>query len=327
MEYPQRKERRKRNLEQSKARTVRNRKIVSLALILLGVLIIYHPVKNLAISKMIRYETAQWKVLEENIPIDAVCIREEIEITASEDGVFEPVILEGEKVAAGKTIGYIKTQAATANADSIKVAIKAPRAGLVSYKPDGLEEVLKPNLLDELDIDKVSALLTEQKDEASAFPKVERGKPICKIVDNLINPFLYIQCDDSFVKEIKSGQAMSVRFPNGITSRIIVREIKKSDTQSVVLAEVFDAPDLKLEKRHVDLELIIKSYEGVAVLKDALVTNIGEKGVFIPRKGVCQWIKVELKGDVGGEAVVTGLDAGSQYIVNPSLVHQGQRIK
>lgn len=52
----------------------------------------------------------------------------------------------------------------------------------------------------------------------------------------------------------------------------------------------------------------------------------GEDGVFVARKGRCKWVKVEIMGQVDGEVVVSGLDQGSQYIVNTSLVRPDQRI-
>lgn len=325
MEHPRKKNRRKTNLNQKKRQNIL-KKLVMIALLVLGALMIYHPIKNFAVSKMVRYETAQWKVLEESTPEEAVVIREETLIVAPQDGVFESIVVEGEKVAAGRTIGYVRTQAATEKADSIKIPVKATRAGLISYRPDGLEDVLKPDLLKNLDIDKISALLAERQEPAFTFPKVERGKAICKIVDNLTNPFLYIQYSESADGSIEKGQEMTVRFPNGITTGIIVRDVKKGDDQFVSLAEVFDAPDLDLENRFVPVNVISHHYEGVVISTEALVKESGENGVFVSKKGVCKWIKVEVKGYVGKEAVVSGLDAGSQYIVNASLVHQGQRI-
>lgn len=326
MEHPQRKIRRKTNLHRKKGQNT-IKKLVIIVLLVLGALIIYHPIKNLAVNKMIRYETAQWKVLEQSTPEEAVVIREETLIVAPEDGVFEPIVLEGEKVAVGRTIGYVKTQAATDKVDSIKVPVKASKAGLVSYHPDGLEDVLKPDLLNNLDIDKISALLAEKQEALFTFPKVEKGKAMCKILDNLINPFLYIQySNETAGAAIEKGQEMTVRFPDGITTGVIVRDAKKGNNQFVIMAEVFDAPDLDLEKRFIPINLISNNYEGVVISAKALVKENGEDGVFVSKKGVCKWIKVEVIGYVGEEAVVSGLDAGSQYIVNYSLVHQGQRI-
>ncbi|MEL7567783.1 MAG: HlyD family efflux transporter periplasmic adaptor subunit [Dehalobacterium sp.] len=325
MEHPPRKNRSKINLDHKKGQNTK-KKLLVIGFLVLGALLIYHPIKNFALSKMIRYETAQWKVLEQSVPEEAVMIRAEKLIAAPADGEFEPIVLEGEKVAVGRTIGYVKTRAGTDKVDSVKVPVKASMAGLVSYHPDGLEDILKPDLLNSLDLDKISDLLADKKETSFNSSQVEGGKAFCKIVDNLINPFLYLQYSNEAVGTIEKGQEMTVRFTDAITSRVIIRDVKKGNNQFVILAEVLGAPDLDLEKRFVQVNVISHHYEGVTVLAEALVKENGQDGVFVSKKGVCTWIKVEVKGYVGTEAVVTGLDVGSQYIVNSSLVHEGQRI-
>jgi len=325
MEHPPKKNRSKINLDRKKGQNTKKKLLVFLLLVL-GALMIYNPIKNFAVSKMIRYETAQWKVLEQSAPEVVVMVREEKLIAAPADGEFEPIVLEGEKVAVGRTIGYVKTRAATDKVDSVKIQVKAPMAGLVSYHPDGLEDILKPDLLNSLDIEKISDLLTEKKETAFNYTQVEEGKAFCKIVDNLVNPFLYMQYSYEAVGTIEKGQEMLIRFPDGITTRATIRDVKKGKNKLVIMAEVLGAPDLDMEKRFITVDVISDHYEGVVIATEALVKEDGEDGVFISKKGICTWIKVEVKGYVGEEAVVTGLDVGSQYIVNSSLVHRGQRI-
>lgn len=326
MERPRRKTKRKTNLDPKKGQAIK-KKLMMVMLFILGALMIYHPIKNFAVSKMVKYGTAEWKVLGQCVSEEGVLIRDETLIAAPADGEFEPVVAEGEKVAVGRTIGYVKTQAATANADLIKVPVKAPSAGLVSYHPDGLEDLLEPEMLNKLDLDKIAELLAEKKDAAVTFPKAESGRPICKIVDNLLNPYLYIQCELGTAGiALEKGQEMTVQFSDQITRKIVVRDVKKNGDQWVLMAEVFNAPDVDLKNRFVSVNVISDFYEGVAVSKEALVQEKGENGLYISKKGVCQWVKVEVAGYVGEEAVISGLDVGSQYIINPSLVRPGQRI-
>ncbi|MGI6686027.1 MAG: HlyD family efflux transporter periplasmic adaptor subunit [Bacillota bacterium] len=325
MPHPRRKTKRNPIRDKNNGHNIK-RKLFLVAIFIIGALILYQPIKNLAVSKLIQYGTAQWKVLDNSIANEAAIIRDETVITAPAQGLFEPLVNEGEKVAAGKTIGYLKTQGATDKADFIKLPVKAPRAGLVSFHPDGLEEILKPDLLNDLDIDKISALLEERQASVSRFPQVERGKPVCKIVDNLINPYLYIQCPSTSLCTLEKGQVMKVRFPDGTAAEIRLYDVKKRNDQYVFIAEIFNAPDFDLKNRFIPINVAAETFEGITVLKEALVKRNGEDGIYVPRKGICKWVKVEVKGCVGEEAVISGLDAGAQYIINPSLVHEGQRI-
>jgi putative membrane fusion protein len=325
MPRPRRNTKRNTLRKKTKGQIIR-KKILIILLLVLAAGIMYHPIKNLAVSKLIQYGTAQWKVLEQSVVGEGVIIRDETIIPAPVGGVFEPLVSEGEKVAAGRIIGYIKTQGATEEGELTKVPVQAPKAGLVSFHPDGLEEVLKPNLLGDLDWDKVSALFQENRAPVAGFPKAEKGKPICKIVDNLLNPYLFIQCPQDTLAGVEKGQEMKVRLSDKVATKTIIHEVKKSKEHNILLAEVFDAPDSDLESRFVPVQVISHVYEGVTILKEALVRINGEEGIYVPRKGICKWVKVEVKGCVGEEAVVSGLDAGTEYIINSSLVCQGQRL-
>ncbi|MGI6677541.1 MAG: HlyD family efflux transporter periplasmic adaptor subunit [Dehalobacterium sp.] len=301
--------------------------LLALIFILVAIFFLYQPLKNFAVNKMVRFGTAEWKVLEQVRQEEAVIIREETVITASTDGTFETVAAEGDKVAVGQIIGYIKTRGAAADKDSLQIPVKAPKAGVLSYQTDGLEEVLKPDLLNHLHIDKISSLLSQQQEETVHFPQTAQGKSLCKIVDNLINPYLYIATSSSdTVHSIKKGDTIKVRFANGMMSQALVREVKESDHQSVILVRISNGPDLDIKTRHLPVELITDFYEGVTILKDALVQVNDETGVFVFRHRLCRWKKVEVLGTIGDEVVVSGLDIGEEYIINPSLIREGQRL-
>ncbi len=307
-----------------KSRSTKN-KLLLIVLLLIVIFLAFTPVKNLVISKLIKYDTAQWELLEEKIPVQAVVIRDETLVTAPADGKYEAVVPEGEKVAHGRVIGYIQTQSSTTTVDEVKIPVKASRAGMISYHPDGLEGILKPDLLNNLDIDKISTLLQDKKETTPDFQKLEKGKPLCKIIDNLDNPFVYVQ-NFSGLSTIKKGEIMSVQFPNGFKKRIVIQDIKKSSTKSVLMAEILDAPDLSLKNRFISVDLIPRSYEGIVISKTSLVEKNNRPGVLIPREGIAKWVEVQVKDDVENRVIVSGLDVGSQYILNPSLVKEGQRI-
>ncbi|ATW24949.1 HlyD family efflux transporter periplasmic adaptor subunit [Candidatus Formimonas warabiya] len=322
---PKAKTRKPATMPKREGRTVKN-KVLVLVLLVFGLWLVYHPVKNMVVTKMVKYGTAEWKVLEQSEPVAAALIRDETVVAAPADGTFEPAVPEGEKVAVGRVIGYVQTQAATSSSDLVKIAVKAPRAGLVSYHPDDLEGVLKPDMLDKLDIEKISQLLADKQGGVSAPPKAERGKPLLKIVDNLANPYVYLPYPAGLTPVPVKGKSMTVKFSDGIKTEIVFREVKKSNDQLVAIGEILDAPDLDLKNRFMTLNIIAGSYEGVTIAKEALVEKDGRPGVFMDREGVCRWTEVEVKGSVKDQVVVSGLDVGSRYILNTSWVREGQRL-
>ena len=234
-------------------------KILSLILAGLVAFWLIYSMKGLVVSKFVKYETAAWGMLENKVSLQGAILYEEKVVSAPATGVFSSNIAQGEKVPAGRVIGYIQTQASTSSADLVKVPVKAPVPGLVSYYPDGLEGVFKQNILDSLDIEKISVMMEENRKEVQEITEGEMGKPLLKIVDNLVNPYLYFLLPKEEMSGLKLEDQLTVEFPSGDKKKIRIKEIKEGTEKFNIIGEIFHAPDLALKSRFIAFNLIFSS--------------------------------------------------------------------
>jgi putative membrane fusion protein len=314
-------------LERRKRIRSRNKKILLIFVVIFFGWIFFDLAKNVIVKHMIKYGTAEVGILEEKVPAKAVVIREERVVTAQAAGTFMPQVAEWEKVGVGQIIGYLATEKSTASGDKVKIAVKAPVPGLVSYSPDGLEGVLTADLLSDLDTERLSLLLEKNQGSVAPVTQVESGKPVVKIVDNLVYPYLYIKLPPNSLKDLpKKDDSFTVSFSQQIKRRTIVADIKTDTSGIYLILEIIDFEDLDLKTRFVSLDIVPLSFQGIILPVEALVQKESQDGVIIPKKGIAKWTEVEVKGVINDQAVVDGLHVGDQYILNPSLVKEGQRI-
>lgn len=304
-----------------KART----KIIIAGLLL--VLLFYFPVKKMIIQQFIDYGVTAQGTIAEEMTTTALVIREEKLIKAPAAGQFKPAVNEWSKVPAGQLIGYLAAETTTSDGSGLKIAVRTSLPGLVNYHLDGLEGTVTSELLAKLDMEKLNVLL--QTDQASSSPpsSVTNGQPVCKIVDNLIKPFLYLQLPTDFFHTLpKAGDSIAIEIAGGDLRRAQVRSVKKNAPTLHLVLEVTNPCDQELVSRRVSVKVVPNSYHGVILDRSALVSKEGEPGILVPRDGLVRWVKVELAGTVGEQAAVHGIDSGDLYIKNPDWVREGQQI-
>jgi len=311
----------------------RNERRVIKILILIVILFLgwygISPVKHLIAEKMVRYETVKWGVLEQKFSVKSVVIRDEKVIASPARGEFVPAVTEGSKVPVGTVIGYIKTQSSTQKSDSVKISVKTAWAGLVSFHPDGFETLLKPDMLNDFDMDKVSQLLDKgpEKVEKNTF-MVDGGEIVAKIVDNLVNPFFFVNTSlQHFAPMPKVGDKISVYYDSSEKKTAKITDVRINGEEMYLMIQLDEICDPGLNTRFCELVIVPASYEGMIVPNEALVHKEGLVGVYVPFKGLAKFIKVDVTGIVGEQAVVDGLDLGSRIVVNPAIVKEGQRLE
>lgn len=304
----------------------RNRFFLVILVVIFGFLI-FQPAKHMFVCMLVSYDTARWGVLEQKIPVKAVLIWEETVVFSPAPGQFEPSLTEGEKVPVREIVGFVQTEKASAGKDKVKVPVRAPRAGLVCYHPDGLEGVLKYDMLNNLDAEKLAALLDGQEEKVRAADVAESGTPLLKIVDNLVSPFLLVRFStDQFNPMPKAGDWLTVQLSSGEKLPVKIFDLKRLPGEVFMVAETNNPRELDLNTRFISVNLIPASFEGIVIPKKALVESEGEQGVFVSSQRIVKQVPVEVIGTVGDQAAVSGLEVGRQFIVNPSLLKKGQRI-
>ena len=136
--------------------------------------------------------------------------------------------------------------------------VDATRSGVVSYKVDGLEEILKPGSFENLSKDYLEKL------------KIKVGQQIAdseeggKIINNFI---CYIACilDSKEAQNAKIGDEVTIRLSNNLEIKAEVSYIAKEDKENLIIFEISEQVQELITYRKISLDIVWWSYKGKKV--------------------------------------------------------------
>ena len=144
--------------------------------------------------------------------------------------------------------------------------ITAPFAGVISYRVDGLEEVLGYN---NQDFGYLSSELLNGF-ELNVGTAIPESKESGKIVNNYE---CYIACpmntENSEVAEV--GDKVYLRLPNSNTVRAEIVRINEEGNSRVIIFKITDCVEELIEYRKISLDIVWWSYSGWKVSNSALI--------------------------------------------------------
>lgn len=285
-------------------------------------------VAKLTIGLFIDTEIVRAGVIENSHPLKGYLLRDEIVINAPVTGEVKDKVLPGERVSKGKDLFQVETVTGSGLDSKKTVNITAPKAGVVSYVIDGMEQFFQPNMLQELDINKIEQLTPKYIDNSS-LDMVEKGNKFCKIVNNLEGIQLYFEFPiDLFENPLQKGQLLNLNFPQ-LSKEIYtpIVDLKGFGNTAQVLVNLPDMWYSLINIRTVDIELVLDRQQGILAPKKALVQKeTGEVGVFWLRKGFVFWQDIEVIAEKENEVVIKGIEPLTEIILTPNLVKEGQHI-
>lgn len=287
-------------------------------------------------ENLVEKQTLHYEPLKEIISTTGYLVREEESVSAPTNGTLKKIFNEGARVRPNTVVAEVITPSMETSTGQANKEMKAPRAGVVSYELDGLENLFTLENWNKLQPKEVLDLDEDQEREA----QVEQGRPLVKIVDNLAPSYIYLQLKEKELGAIPFAEGDLIEFAitseeaEGFQEDIWARisHVKKENGYVQVLITNRRLKELALANRKLELEIIKNKYEGYVVPKDSLVIQDGKKGVYLVYKQVVRWVPVELVGTVGDEVAIknvpdrTSLSENMQIIVNHGLVKEGQRV-
>ncbi len=183
--------------------------------------------------------------------------------------------------------------------------INAPNSGYFSSMVDGYENIFTKEALDHLSVNSFQDMLTKSPIEID-------NRTVGKLIDdfswNLLCPINRAQAA-SFTE----GRSYNIAFPYSSDLRINVKLVKKvmqTDSDTIVL--VFNSTEIPTDfnfTRSQTVQLILKSYHGLQIVKNALRQIDGVEGVYILQSGTVAFKKVERIHENEGYYLVRIADA------------------
>jgi len=319
---------------QSKYRKKRKKKTGDIIALLLIIVVLFFAgiaIKDYILAKIISFETARVDVINEYTPAKAYVFRHEYQVLAPAAGEFVASLSEGERVKVDTIIGYIK------GTGTSKSAVYASEAGIVSYFMDGMEEAMSADNLSRTDLNIIAGLFPlSNEDDKDNFPDQSKGRPVARIVDNLLdyNVLLVVDSKTLTDKKVELPQNGKIKFIlNNVTASFKDKTFSAGIEQTgaisagtYLLADISSEESYFLNNRYFDVSLITKSYSGIVVPSSAIIEKEGKQGVYIRSKNILKFQEVEVTGIIGKEAVVKGVDAGTDVVKNASVAKEGRRV-
>ncbi len=163
------------------------------------------------------------------------------------------------------------------NSNSISYA---PKAGIISYELDGLEDIYSAKRIDEyepsdfriIDVNKVD--LTEKK-------KVKYGEPVYKVIDNF-TWYIMTEVNVEDMDKLEEGKIIYIKINNDERKTIsrIVKLVKEKDKYFMILklTEYFHE---YYRERYLDIHIVKSTYEGLIIPNESIADKDGIKGVYI----------------------------------------------
>ncbi|NLK63961.1 MAG: hypothetical protein GX289_02585 [Tissierellia bacterium] len=177
-----------------------------------------------------------------------------------------------------------------------KVPYYSDRAGIVSYKTDGLEDIYKfENVTD------VTPSAAVKREYAVRDKKefVHNGESLYKIIRNF-EYYILVTVNNEKAKLFEENKFIKVRVLSEGGQHLVWGYIEKINygSEESVLVLFFDDYFYKVyDKRYVNVELITAAYEGLKIRNEALTELYGMKGVYVKdASNIIKFFPVEILG-------------------------------
>lgn len=253
------------------------------------------------------------------VPVRGLVIRNEEPVQAPASGELVLHVRDGERLRVGTLLAEIR------GIDQNKV--RSSRAGVFCTHVDGLENLLVPEMIAELDLSAVETIKTVPP---ASKDQVDRGQFFGKVVDNLQPVYIYIQAENPARQEpftFRPGGAVRLLYKEQEVAGKI-QEVRSGDGAADLLVEVRDYPEEFVHQRRVDFELVTRQLSGWLIPRQAVVFKDGEPGIYVVSRQRLRWTPVSVNDRLGETVSVTGdkLSDALRYVSNPGWAREGARL-
>ena len=177
-----------------------------------------------------------------------------------------------------------------------KVPYYSDRAGIITYKTDGLEDDYKfENVMDMTP----SSTVRREYSFKDKKETVQKDESFYKIIRNF-EYYIIVTVNNEKARLFEENKYIKVRILSDGEQHIVWGFIKKINygSEESVLVLYFDDYFYKVyDKRYVNIELITAAYEGLKIKNEALIEINGMKGVYVKdASNIIKFFPVEIQG-------------------------------
>ena len=284
--------------------------IIKLVLILIFCSLILLVVINLLGYNSKNIRVANYGTVSNEFKSEALIIRKEQVVFASQSGKVNLKVAEGERVSSGNLI-------ATINDGQNKDELYNYESGIISYQVDGLENSLEENDIKGLTYNKITKL-KGSIDAVQSNERVNAGRPIFKVINNF-KFYLALALPKGELQNYELGEQVKIIFSNLPTQTLKGKVYKTilDSPQNIMVLEVDRFLAGLVDIRKTEVKVIKEQYHGIVVPSSAIIKEDNKTKVKI-RGYVKDYTKeVKLKGQIGNKSIVKkGISPGTRVILN-----------
>lgn len=149
--------------------------------------------------------------------------------------------------------------------------INAPISGIVSYRVDGLEDVLTPESFSSLN----TKFLEDLKLKTGEI--VASSGENAKVINNF-EGYIATSLDSDKAKEAQVGDTVTLRLSNGEEISAEIVYLIEEDEGRLIIFKIINGLDLLASYRKITFDIIWWSYSGLKVPNTALVAELAKEG-------------------------------------------------
>ncbi|ABZ84645.1 hypothetical protein HM1_2088 [Heliomicrobium modesticaldum Ice1] len=275
----------------------------------------------------VELQAAKMGQLAETRELPGWVIRDERIVHASMAGHVQRLVKDGDRVRVGAPVVRLKGLSPVGEEMGSYQDLPSPRAGLIVYRLDGLEEVLNPRVLDELSTEQLNTL-AERPQEIPPDGLAQAGQGLFKVIDNVEKAYFLTHYDvkdlgEPLVPSRRLTLALNAAGPNFYGK---VLQVRGTDDVWAVI-QLVNPPAEVFKRRQLPLQIVDKIHKGILLSKDTLIERNGEKGVWLAVKNRAEWRPIQVKATIGDQVIIDGVAEGELVVQNPALLREGQEIK
>lgn len=264
------------------------------------------------ITGSLEVETAQTGSIDHYVTVKAIFANEEYVIQSPASGKVELLGKEGQRFRLGETVAQIHPEGAAPGSNTHRqtVQVSMPKGGLFFQKVDGLESVLTPESLVNMDL---ARILEQQENSETPKDIVQAGAPLGKVVNNLSPTVAFVEAEPS--KDLSVGKTIKFKLDDQIRTGKILRV---SDNPKGIVVRFNQYLEGTVNNRIQNVQWITKPSEtGIVIPKSALFTKGEELGVYVVQEGILQFRKVNVIDENDSLVCVNNLPQGIPIVKNP----------
>jgi putative membrane fusion protein len=162
---------------------------------------------------------------------------------------------------------------------SDSISYYSPKGGLISYCFDGLEQKYTLEGLESLNINDIKKMDYELVNQVNSY--IQHSDPIFKIIDNF-KWYLAVELDRESANIIRDNRYLKIRLKKiDKTLYSTVTSLTDYGEKSLLVLMVDRYLYEYLDDRYINVDLILKEYEGLKVTKESMIEYEGQTGVFV----------------------------------------------